>query len=389
MHSKNLTKLRPLRAIPLVAAILFCCPQSSHSAQTPPQPAAQVQSHIPAPTWNPTQPETQPPLNVDRDPVPSPEPPPAAAAATTAPAAPNSPGQLQKNQNGMYVYRTNVDEVLLNCTVVDEKGQIVTDLKPGDFRVWEDGISEHINSVEHEDLPVSMGILVDNSGSMRDKRAAVNQAAMNFLEDSNPRDEDFVVNFSDRAYLDQGFTSSLTALDRGLSHFDSHGTTALYDAVAASADELSQHGKDRSQVILIITDGADNASRLTLAQAVRRVQNLGGPVVYSIGLIYDTPRNEADEARSALETLSDDTGGIAYFARSLDDVNRIAAEVAHDIREQYVIDYHSSRPFTLGGFRTVHIEASAPHHGRLFVRTIKGYYVKSEKQPQVAQNASR
>ncbi len=384
MFSTLFAKLRS--SIVLIAAIAFCAGSYSWS-QTQPAPA--VQPGSPAVQWNPTQPEIQPPLNVDRDPVPSPAPPPTAAVTTPAPVSPNNTTSLQKNQNGMYVYRTNVDEVLLNCTVVDEKGQIVTDLKRGDFRVWEDGAAETVNSVLHQDLPVSMGVLIDNSGSMRDKRAAVNMAAMNFLTDSNPRDEAFVVNFSDRAYLDQGFTSSLTALDRGLSRFDSRGPTALYDAVAASADELSRAGRHRSQVLLIVTDGADNASELSLQQAIRRVQNLGGPVVYSIGLIYDTPRDEAAEARNALETLSDDTGGIAYFPNSLADVNRIAAEVARDIREQYVIDYHSSRPFTLGGYRAVHVEASAPGHGRLFVRTIRGYYAKPEKELEGVQEASQ
>ncbi|MGB6722701.1 MAG: VWA domain-containing protein [Terracidiphilus sp.] len=330
----------------------------------------------------------QPPLDTDRDPIPSPDSV-SNAVVTTPPPTPSGAAPLQKNQNGMYIYRTNVDEVLLNCLVVDEKGQIVTDLTPGDFRVWEDGAPEHINSVEHQDLPVSMGILIDNSGSMRDKRSVVNAAAYNFLNESNPRDETFVVNFSDRAYLDQGFTSDLTALNRGLSRFDSRGTTALYDAVAASADELSKQGRHRSQALLIVTDGADNASHLPLQEAIRRVQNMGGPVVYSIGLIYDTPRDEAAQARSALEALSDKTGGIAYFPHSLQDVNSIAAEVARNIREQYVIDYHSSRPFSLGGFRMVHVEAAAPHHGKLFVRTIYGYYAQPEKQTQGVQEASQ
>ena len=168
----------------------------------------------------------------------------------------------QRGQNGIYTLHAEVDEVLLNCTVIDEKGRTVNGLTQRDFRVWEDGVPQTINSVEHEDLPISLGILVDNSGSMRDKRAAVNGAAVNLLRDSNPKDESFVVNFSDRAFLDQGFTSDLAALNRGLSRFDSQGTTAMYDAVAASADELAKHANRRKQVLLIITDGADNASRM-------------------------------------------------------------------------------------------------------------------------------
>lgn len=343
-------------------------------AQT--QPASQP-GNPQNPAWNPTLPEAQPPLDVDRDPIPSPdiEAPPAAANEQ----APPLPGtSVQKGNNGMYIYRTNVDEVLLDVTVINEKGETVNDLSQKNFRVWENGVPQTINSVEHEDAPVSMGILVDNSGSMRDKRAAVNAAAFKFLRDSNPADETFVVNFNDRAFLDQGFTTSLTALDHGLSRFDSKGYTALYDAVAASADELNHHGKHRNQVLLIITDGADDASRLTLQQAIRRVQNLGGPVVYAIGLTYEDNRSDAEKARSDLQALADQTGGVAYFPRSLQDVDAIANQVARDIREQYVVDYHSSDPFSNGGYRTVRVEASGRGHGRLYVRTKRGYYAKAE-----------
>ena len=373
MRLPNGLNLRLLRLFPLALLVAFCGGPLS-IAQNPPASASQATLHS---AWNPTLPETQPPLNVDRDPIPSPD---VTAPTTNANAQqPLAPGKgVNKGQNGVYIYRTNVDEVLLDCTVINEKGETVNDLSAKDFRVWENGAPQTINSVEHEDAPVSMGILVDNSGSMRDKRSAVNAAAYKFLRDSNPADESFIVNFSNRAYLDQGFTSSLTALDRGLSHFDSTGYTALYDAVAASADELSHHGKRRNQVLLIVTDGADDASHLTLQQAIRRVQNLGGPVVYAIGLTYEDSRREADEARNALQTLSSETGGVAYFPNSLRDVDGIAAQVARDIREQYVIDYHSSDPFSNGGYRTVHVEVRAPHHGRLYVRTKRGYYAERE-----------
>jgi VWFA-related protein len=211
---------------------------------------------------------------------------------------------------------------------------------------------------------------------MRDKRAAVNAAALNLFRASNRSDSAFVVNFSERAFLDQGFTSDLVALDRGLAHFDSKGPTAMYDAVAASADELSKHAQQRKQAILIITDGADNASHLTLQQTIRRVQNLGGPVVYTIGLLYDSDKDEARDARNALQTLSEETGGVAYFPESIGDVDRIAEEVARDIRNQYSIAYHSTKPSSLGGYRTVHVEARAAHRGKLTVRTRRGYYAK-------------
>jgi Ca-activated chloride channel family protein len=264
----------------------------------------------------------------------------------------------------------------------------VNDLSRGDFRVWEDGVAQTTTSFLHQDQPVSLGILVDNSGSMRDKRATVNAAALSLWRASNPQDSAFVVNFSDHAFLDQGFTSNIDLLNRGLSRSDTRGTTALYDAVAASADELANHGKLPKQVLLVITDGADNASRLSLEQAIRRVQSLGGPVVYTIGLLFDTEKDEADRAKSALEALSAETGGIAYFPRSLDEVSLITAEVAHDIRNQYTIGYHSSKPTSLGGYRRVRVEASAPKHGKLTVRTRNGYYAnKSATQHAQTQTA--
>lgn len=365
--------------------------------------AQQAQAQNPPAVNDPTRPEIQPPLDIDRDPIASPDvnvPPTTAAIPPIAPGAPNvanattnSPSSqprgnqikgnqatgIEKQQNGMYILHADVDEVLLNCAVMDAKGQPVLDLSRDDFRVWEDGVQQTVNAAQHLDLPVSMGILIDDSGSMRDKRATVNAAAYHLLNASNPADEAFVVNFSDRPYLDQGLTTDRVALDRGMSRFDPAGSTALYDAVAASADELAKHGKNRKQVLLIITDGADNASRLNLEEAIRRVQGMAGPVVYSIGLLFDDEPGESHQARDDLERLSRETGGVAYFARSLEDVNSIAAEVARDIREQYVVDYHSPKPFTQGGYRSVRVEAISAHHGPLSVRTKRGYYPKTEQ----------
>jgi VWFA-related protein len=340
---------------------------------------------------DPTQAETQKRLDVDRDPIPSPDIEEPTPSLATTPSGPARPGEIQKRQDGLYTMHQDVDEVLLSCAVVDDKGHVVSDLNRGDFRVWEDGVPQVTTSFLHQDQPVALGIVVDNSGSMLDKRAAVNAAALHLLRASNPKDSTFIVNFSDRAFLDQGFTSDLAALDRGLSHFDSKGTTAMYDAVAASADELAHHGKLPRQVLLVITDGADNASRLELEQAIRRVQGLGGPVVYTIGLLYDADKNEAARARTALERLSAETGGIAYFPRSLEDVDSIAADVAHDIRDQYTIGYRPSKLANQEGYRTVHVEASAPKHGKLIVRTKKGYYVKkpAAEHTQTAQAVSQ
>ena len=379
-------------------------------------PASQAQAGNPSAVDDPTRPEIQPPLDIDRDPIASPDvnAPPATAAippATSAtPGVPNavngttsSPSNpaggnqikgnqtsgIEKQQNGMYILHADVDEVLLNCAVMDARGQPVLDLGREDFRVWEDGVQQTVNAAQHLDLPVSMGILIDDSGSMRDKRATVNAAAYHLLNASNPQDEAFVVNFSDRPYLDQGLTTDRVALNRGLFRSDPAGTTAMYDAVAASADELAKHGRNRKQVLLIITDGADNASRLSLEESIRRVQGMAGPVVYSIGLLFDDEPGESQQARDDLERLSRETGGVAYFARSLDEVNTIAAEVARDIREQYVVDYHSSKPFTQGGYRSVRVEAISASHGPLLVRTKRGYFPKTEQKIEPVQNAKQ
>ncbi|MHB1938466.1 MAG: VWA domain-containing protein [Acidobacteriaceae bacterium] len=350
------------------------------AAQAPPlaNAAPIAQQKTQATTYDPTQPEVQPSLTVDRDPILSPDVEEKAPVSPATPAATAQPGEIQKGKGGMYTLREDVNEVVLNCTVVNKQGRLVKDLKQADFRVWEDGVPQTIDSFQFQDLPVSMGILVDNSGSMRDKRAAVDAAAVELVRASNPDDEAFVVNFSNQAYLDQDFTSDIAALQRGLAHFDPHNMTALYDAVVASADELSKQAKQPKQVLIIITDGADNASRLTLEKAVQRVQLLGGPVVYSVGLLFGDDKEEAQRARTDLETLSQDTGGIAYFPQSLQDVDEIAAEIARDIRHQYTIGYHPTKSVTLGGFRTVRVEASASGHGKLIVRTSKGYYPRQE-----------
>jgi Ca-activated chloride channel family protein len=389
MTSTIFLNFRLPRPTPLVVVLLLCGNGSSLLSVAQTSQPTQMQTTAPGMARNFAHPTVQPRLDVDRDPIPSPDSDDIAPVTTASPLDADQSVAPQKKAGSVYMLHADVDEVLLNCTVIDEEGRTVPGLNQSDFRVWEDGVPQTVNSVLHQDLPVSMGILLDNSGSMRDKRAAVNTASLLLLKASNPLDEAFVVNFSDHAYLDQGFTTDRVALDRGLSRFDSRGTTALYDAAAASADELARHAKHPKQVLLVITDGADNASRQTLEQTIRRVQNLGGPVVYSIGLLFDTGKDESARARNALEALSTETGGVAYFPQSLSEVDSIAAEVARDIRNQYIVDYHSSKPASLGGYRTVHVEArSAKQHGRLTVRTRRGYYAKTPG-PVLTQTAQR
>jgi VWFA-related protein len=343
------------------------------SAQSP-----SLTQHTPSQT-------AQPSLTVDRDPVLSPDPDtptPQGKAGTQGEQGPS--GQIQRGTGGRYTLRTDAYEVRLNATVLDSDGKSILTLNKDDFRVFEDGVPQTIASFRHEDLPVSLGILIDSSGSMYDKRAAVEQAALDLIRLSNKEDEAFVVDFSWEAFIDTDFTNNIDKLRDGLSYIKSSGGTAVYDALVASADYLSKNAKHPKQVLLVVTDGEDNASSASLEQAIRRIQDLDGPVIYSVGLLFgqDTDKRESRHARRVLETLSEQTGGAAYFPKSLKEVDSIAAQVAQDIRTQYTIAYHSTKSPTLGGYREVHVEAKTKGMGKLSVRTRTGYY------PRVTSDAS-
>jgi Ca-activated chloride channel homolog len=280
------------------------------------------------------------------------------------------------SDSGVFVFRKEVEEVVLHATVIDDKQRIVTSLDKGDFNVYEDGHLQTITSFRHEDIPVAMGIVVDNSGSMREKRQKVNAAALNLVRSSNPNDEVFIVNFNDEYYLDQDFTSNINKLKEGLEKIEARGGTALYDAVVASADHLKKDAKLEKKVILVVTDGEDNESAETLEQAVRRLQAENGPTVYAIGILEK--EEHPKHAKRALQIMSERTGGIAFFPQTLDEVDAISRTVAHDIRTQYTIGYKPTTPKTQGGYRQVKVDARARGYGKLSVRTKSGYYAGTE-----------
>ena len=294
---------------------------------------------------------------------------------TSTPAANSTPQQSSDN-TGTFVIRKDVDEVLLHATVVDDKQHIVTNLDRAAFSVFEDGKPQTIVSFHHEDIPVAMGIVIDNSGSMREKRAKVNQAALNLVRSSNPQDEVFVVNFNDEYYLDQDFTNDLLKLKEALEKIDAKGGTALYEAVVASADHLKRNARLERKVLFVVTDGEDNASRETLEQAVKQLQEENGPSVYAIGILGD--EEHPKRAKRALEILAQRTGGVAFFPKTLDEVDEISRQVAHDIRNQYTIGYKPTNPKVAGGFRQIRVDAKAKGHGKLMVRTKSGYYAGAQ-----------
>jgi VWFA-related protein len=307
-------------------------------------------------------------------------PPPASKGQVDAPNAAQSVSPAAQNpdsgDSGVFVFRKQVDEVVLHATVVDDKQRIVTSLDKGDFNVYENGSPQTITSFRHEDIPVAMGIVVDNSGSMREKRQKVNAAALNLVRASNSNDEVFIVNFNDEYYLDQDFTSNINKLKAGLEKIETRGGTALYDAVVASADHLKKEGKLEKKVIFVVTDGEDNESAETLEQAVRRLQGDGGPTVYAIGILEG--EEHPKHAKRALQIMSERTGGLAFFPKTLDEVDAISRSVAHDIRTQYTIGYKPTTPKNQGGYRQVKVDARSRSYGKLTVRTKSGYYAGTE-----------
>jgi len=300
-------------------------------------------------------------------------------------AEPTIVGEVTRNSSGTFTYTSIVNEVTLSATVLDAKRHLVTNLDKTNFVVYEDSGDgkgpqpQNITSFLRKDIPVSIGIVVDNSGSMRTKRAAVTKAVLNLIQASNPQDEVFVVNFNDDPYLDQDFTASTGLLREALDRVDSRGGTALYDAVIASADHLAKGAKKDKKVLLVVTDGVDNESRESLETAIRAVQNDNGPTIYTIGILGDEPGIR--RAKRALQSLSDQTGGVAFFPKDLAEVDEISSEVARDIRNQYSLTYKPTNPRSNGGYRHVHVEAHAPGYRDkdLQVRTRDGYFADEKR----------
>jgi Ca-activated chloride channel family protein len=297
----------------------------------------------------------------------------------TNPAQPAQDQGQSSSDSGVFVFKKEVEEVVVHATVIDDKNHLVTTLDKSAFSVFENNQAQTIASFRHEDVPVAMGIVIDNSGSMREKRDKVNRAALNLVRSSNPQDQVFVVNFNDEYYLDQEFTSDINKLRQALEKVEARGGTALYDAIVASAVYMKDHAKLQKKVLFVVTDGEDNASRESLEEAVRRLQEENGPTVYAIGLLGE---EKARRARRALETIALRTGGISFFPRTLDEVDAISSNVAHDIRNQYTIGYKPTTPKTAGGYRAIRVEAKAKGFGKLVVRTRSGYYPGQEHAPQ-------
>jgi len=288
---------------------------------------------------------------------------------------PLPPGQdVNAGKQGSTI-KIDVGLVVLHTSVIDDRGKFADGLKPENFRVFEDKIEQKLANFKREDVPVSMGLVIDNSGSMRDKRPRVNEAALTLVESSNTQDEAFVVNFNDDFYLDldKDFTSSVPELKEALERIDSRGSTALYDAVIGSLDHLKKAAKDK-RVLLVVTDGEDNSSHNSLEKTLREIQKTD-TVIYTIGLLGEEKRKDKNHAMKALKQIAEASGGLAFFPESVDDVHTICEQVAHDIRNQYTLTYYPTNTRKDGTFRAVSVAVIPPHgRGKLVARTRNGYY---------------
>lgn len=297
---------------------------------------------------------------------------------------PSGPKSFQPdNKQNEYTIRTDVNLVVLHATVLDNKGRMVNDLKESNFQVTENGVLQKLSVFSHADIPVTMGIIIDDSGSMRTKRQSVNAAAVTFVKTSNPQDQVFVVNFNDNYYLDTpgDFAQNMEELKAALDKIDSRGGTALRDALMASIDHLKLGNRDK-KVILVVTDGEDNESRYSLEELLKSAQN-SNAVIYCIGLLgeeqpgglFKKGGGESKRAAKALKEIAAATGGDAYFPKSLDEVESTCVQIAHDIRNQYTLGYYPTDSAKDGTYRNVKVQAYAPgSHHALDVRTRTGYF---------------
>jgi Ca-activated chloride channel homolog len=262
--------------------------------------------------------------------------------------------------------------VMLPVMVRDRQGRNVSDLHESDFKIYEDGALQSIRMFRHEDIPVVAGLLVDHSGSMGPKIGEVIAGARAFVRSSNPQDRMFVVNFNETVSLGLpaavGFTADSNQLERAIWRAPAVGETALYDATVKALEKLQTGGLDK-KVLVVISDGADNASSHSLAEALDMAER-SSAIIYTVGLFAPDDR---DANPKVLSRLARETGGEAFFPGQPSAVAGTCERIARDIRNQYTIGYVSTNAHRNGVYRAIRVSAQAPGRGKLFVRTRSGY----------------
>ena len=284
--------------------------------------------------------------------------------------------------------KMTVGLVVLHATTENKKGVSVSGLDKGNFQVFEDGVAQRIEHFSHEDIPVTVGLVVDGSGTMRPKRADVISAARTFVQSSNDRDEMFVVNFNEHVSFglpeDMPFTNKITPMQLAIERSPISGQTALYDAVSVALDRLKL-GKHDKKVLIVISDGGDNASKHSNLKQIMTQAVESNAVIYAIGLFDES---DVDRNPGVLKQLARATGGEFFQPEKIDDVIPLCAQIARDIRNQYTIAYTPTNAAADGAYRAIQVKAKAPGFNRLTVRTRPGYYAPGEKPPSTPAKSS-
>ena len=308
------------------------------------------------------------------------------AAVAAAQNVSKAPAQNPPKEDESPVFHAGTQLVDLHVSVLDKSGKLLTDIPESAFKVYENGVEQPLKIFRREDVPVSMGIIIDCSGSMRDKRAKVAAASIALVKASNPQDEEFIVEFNDDAYLDQPLTSEIKKLEAALDRLDSRGGTAMRDAISMSIDYVKDKGKKDKKVLLVVTDGNDNTSNESLEQLVRKAQRTE-VLVYCIGLLSEEEPREARNAKRALRALAEASGGMDYYPKDLAEVERITPQVAHEIRNQYLLAYSPTNTALDGTYRKIDVKVKG--YGTPTVRARSGYYATPETGAKASTSAGK
>jgi Ca-activated chloride channel family protein len=287
-----------------------------------------------------------------------------------------APPPAQDRDSGPFSISVDVALVVLHATVTDRQGGFVSDLDQQDFEVYENGVPQHIRLFRNEDIPVTVGLVVDHSTTMRPKLAEVTAAARTFVQSSNREDEMFVVNFNEKVWLGLPvairFTDSTAALERAIAT-RTGGQTALYDAIARALEELHAGSRDK-KVLLVVSDGGDNVSARSLPQLMKQAEQ-SSAVIYTLG-VFD--QEDPDQNPGVLKRLAHVTGGEAFLPNQLSDSVAICERIARDIRHQYTIGYVPTNLTRDGAYRAIRVLARGKGRDRLSVRTRTGYIAGGE-----------
>ena len=275
-----------------------------------------------------------------------------------------------------YKLGVNVELVQLPVSVLDKHGLPVRGLQQEHFAVYEDKVRQDISLFKQEDIPLSVGLVIDASGSMSDKHDRVSTAAMTFVRASNPEDETSIVSFGDDVSLEQDFTSNTRKLSHALDGISSNGDTALYDAVLLATRHLKEEGFHDKKVLLVVSDGEDNHSQYKLKEVLSALRE-SKIILYSIGLLSSDSSYMygGGGGKKPLKQLAEITGGASYFPKNVSDVEEVCQQIARDLRNQYTIGYTPSNGKLDGSWRNVVVQVNPPKTTpKVSVRTKQGYY---------------